>query len=209
MEVQPLLAAGHAHLPDLPPQRPRDPFRWACRRCPCVRTLGGQYVLLAGRDGRPLVTVGPHWSGTCFAQAAIFGGTYAFLSGTAIGSTLLTTAISYFFMLLTTALLWLTAATDPGIVTQSNMPRPDAEAGGRQLRFCDVCKVWQPERAAHCYDCGVCVRRHDHHCIWMGKCIGSGNMKWFIYFNMSWVCYFIFLFGGLAALPRSPAVPQR
>ncbi|KAG8478131.1 hypothetical protein CXB51_027944 [Gossypium anomalum] len=41
--------------------------------------------------------------------------------------------------------------------------------------ICSYCNVEQPPRAKHCYDCDKCVLHFDHHCVWLGTCIGQGN----------------------------------
>jgi hypothetical protein len=33
----------------------------------------------------------------------------------------------------------------------------------------------QPPRTRHCHDCDKCVLQFDHHCIWLGTCIGKKN----------------------------------
>ncbi|KAG8512807.1 putative palmitoyltransferase ZDHHC12, partial [Galemys pyrenaicus] len=43
------------------------------------------------------------------------------------------------------------------------------------LRRCRYCLVLQPLRARHCRECRRCVRRYDHHCPWMGNCVGERN----------------------------------
>ncbi|XP_027360768.1 protein S-acyltransferase 10 isoform X2 [Abrus precatorius] len=40
---------------------------------------------------------------------------------------------------------------------------------------CTYCNVEQPPRAKHCHDCDKCVLQFDHHCVWLGNCIGQGN----------------------------------
>lgn len=34
----------------------------------------------------------------------------------------------------------------------------------------------------HCADCGLDVRRHDHHCVWLAACVGAGNHGRFLLF---------------------------
>jgi len=52
----------------------------------------------------------------------------------------------------------------------------------KKRRVCDVCKIQQPLRSKHCKDCGRCVRMHDHHCPWIGTCVGEGNHCYFLIF---------------------------
>ncbi|KAK9678886.1 hypothetical protein RND81_11G238800 [Saponaria officinalis] len=40
---------------------------------------------------------------------------------------------------------------------------------------CTSCNVLQPPRAKHCHDCDKCVLQFDHHCVWLGTCIGQAN----------------------------------
>lgn len=46
---------------------------------------------------------------------------------------------------------------------------------GVRLRFCDYCRMYQPLRTKHCTSCERCIRTHDHHCPWLGVCIGEYN----------------------------------
>ncbi|OVA16027.1 zinc finger protein [Macleaya cordata] len=49
---------------------------------------------------------------------------------------------------------------------------------------CTYCSVVQPPRAKHCHDCDKCVLQFDHHCVWLGTCIGQGNhcrFWWYIF----------------------------
>mgnify|MGYP003366702098 CR=1 FL=1 len=50
------------------------------------------------------------------------------------------------------------------------------------IKFCESCFIWRPIRATHCSRCGVCVALMDHHCPWLGNCVGQRNYWYFISF---------------------------
>lgn len=54
-----------------------------------------------------------------------------------------------------------------------------------KLVSCYTCNIVRPPRTNHCKECDNCTERFDHHCIWVGTCIGKRNYKYFLYFLIS------------------------
>ena len=50
------------------------------------------------------------------------------------------------------------------------------------IQYCIKCKIFKPVRAKHCKICQKCIYRFDHHCQWIGNCVGKNNHKHFIQF---------------------------
>lgn len=44
-----------------------------------------------------------------------------------------------------------------------------------KLRYCATCNIYRPQRSIHCHTCYNCVVGFDHHCRWLGTCIGQRN----------------------------------
>ena len=37
---------------------------------------------------------------------------------------------------------------------------------GKEMRLCQKCGTYKPERCHHCSDCNRCTLKMDHHCPW-------------------------------------------
>ncbi|KAL8489169.1 hypothetical protein ACS0TY_025169 [Phlomoides rotata] len=130
-------------------------------------------------------------------------------------------------------LLFMTAASDPGIVPRNSRPidadgadsvvsldwtqygtpsfklprTRDVFVNGHTIRvkYCDTCMLYRPPRASHCSICNNCVQRFDHHCPWVGQCIGVRNYRTFYMFvsTSTVLCIYVFTF-SLLNLTKEP-----
>lgn len=50
----------------------------------------------------------------------------------------------------------------------------------KKLTFCETCNVLRPPGTSHCSRCNACILNFDHHCPWLGTCIGAKNHSYFV-----------------------------
>ena len=162
--------------------------------------VGNMLVLSRGcYDKHRFCIMGPHWFGpvSCFALlsfATLYFGHKAY-ANIGIGSFIICLAF-YTHGIIS---LMMVSCSDPGVVRPDGRGK-DGYAGvpsgsvsaGRGWRYCDICSVYQPPGAVHCPECNVCIRGYDHHCPWMGTCIGEGNWTAFCAFNATWLFYLFY-----------------
>uniref|UniRef100_A0AAQ4NWB9 Palmitoyltransferase n=1 Tax=Gasterosteus aculeatus aculeatus TaxID=481459 RepID=A0AAQ4NWB9_GASAC len=93
------------------------------------------------------------------------------------------------------------AFSDPGIIKASEEQKKKtivelAETGSLDLSiFCSTCLIRKPIRSKHCAVCNRCIAKFDHHCPWVGNCVGSGNHRYFmgyLFFLLCMICWMIY-----------------
>ncbi|CAF3444367.1 unnamed protein product [Rotaria sp. Silwood1] len=141
-------------------------------------------------------------------------------------------AIIFLFVII---FIFRTACSDPGILPRgtsdevlyheranlSNSPQNVALPGRTldvrmesghviQLKFCSTCKIFRPPRVSHCSLCDSCIANFDHHCPWVGNCVGLRNYRYFylFLFSLSILCVYIFAFNITNIVLRAQDKPS-
>ena len=109
-----------------------------------------------------------------------------------IGFPIVVTTILYIIEVASTIL---GGCSDPGIIPRqradyfynTNRPILKYVINGHllTLNYCNSCSAYRPPRTSHCSLCDNCVQRFDHHCLWLGTCIGKRNYRYFYFLTES------------------------
>lgn len=168
-----------------------------------------------------VIYIGPHWYCSAIMLSFIVGVGYCFTVNS------LSTA-QLFNGVAVTVLSTLTflrcALSNPGIVDTRKAKTADETGSAVEQgrvgtdalrpaliagRKCNKCNVVPPPGSSHCDFCQVCVEGHDHHCPWMGKCIGKNNLYPFYIFICTSMGSLAYVFAStlLNAGPRAAGNP--
>ncbi|XP_027171939.1 protein S-acyltransferase 8-like [Coffea eugenioides] len=122
-----------------------------------------------------------------------------------ITSSILTTIVRLPSMQVLVSLVFV-STIDPGIIPRNNLGTIDAGKRRRRsrvvvingievkLKYCNICNIYRPPRTCHCATCSNCIQQFDHHCTWIGHCVGLRNYRLHVTFLLTGLLLFAFMF---------------
>ena len=115
-----------------------------------------------------------YWLGHVLAFIACFRASNSMTTDIANGKYV--SAVLLVLLFAVGAAFWFASAcTDPGYLSVENVPLHLDDSHFT----CRHCNIRLPLRASHCKVCKKCVRRKDHHCPFIGTCVGQKNYFYF------------------------------
>ena len=136
----------------------------------------------------PKMSIGPHWFMTFFLNLLIISLGYI-LYIFVIKMLNIWFSFGYLFLfIIIIFLLDRTAILNPEIVMNKNIDKDN-------YLYCDRCKIYYNpnDKVQHCSLCKVCIKNLDHHCVWVGKCVGKNNIKSFFEMIIAVALFYIYI----------------
>ena len=151
------------------------------------------------RDFFPKMSIGPHWFMTLFLNLLILSLGYV-LYIFVIRILSIWFSFGYFlFLIILVIFLDRTALLNPEIVLNKNIDKDN-------YIYCDRCKIYYNpnDKVQHCSLCKVCIKNLDHHCVWVGKCVGKNNIKSFVGMIIAVALFYIYMIACVVIYTLKP-----
>ena len=154
------------------------------------KRVGNCILFFFGSYKRPIITIGPHYYlyflFTIVSYIAVICPFYYF--GNFLLQQYITLSIFSFVIFRVSYVC--TVLINPGIPDEVNENEimPDI-----MHTYCNKCLKWynKCKGTFHCNLCDICIEEYDHHCPYIGKCVGKGNIAYFKVFCMFFIMFVI------------------
>ena len=150
------------------------------------------YIIIVNKNGVPIITVGPNWLLFSIFTLFITGGFLCLFIGyyryIPLYLFILGISIYLIFIFVYTKLF----IANPGFAENIKEKKED-----EIYLYCSSCDIYvtKKSKTVHCSKCGMCIEEFNHHCDWIGKCIGKNNLYEF-YFMIIWIFVIIMYYTG-------------
>ena len=157
----------------------------------------GNYKMFYKKQNIYKIAIGPHWYISIIGLLSLTGISFAPILKIYkyLSYPLLT--IYIILLLCVISFYLLTILKNPGVVPRIFWNKDTIDEIEKNERYdCLACKRVVDEdcgNIGHCWECDICIKGLDHHCIWMGKCVGKGNLKFFYAFVISVPVFFAYM----------------
>ena len=151
--------------------------------------IGNTYAFGINKNNNPIFVIGPHWY-----LFVLMNGIIIMLS-TFIHKTIMQkysnnlTFIGYIFIVcIIIAFYYTTFLINPGLILKKQRDELNQN-------YCSNCRIYynSNSKVSHCRFCNVCIEGFDHHCVWVGKCIGKNNLKTFYGLLFSVLFFYVYI----------------
>ena len=137
--------------------------------------IGNTKGLFLTKNGYPRCIIGPHWY-FYFIMLTIISLLVSFLYGKFLALVLNfpMKILFYFLLAVIVGIYSVNVLINPGLAM--NQVRNELDE-----QYCTICQTYikKNSNTFHCNFCNVCIEGFDHHCVWIGKCVGNKNKIWF------------------------------
>ena len=156
------------------------------------KKIRNTYIISEDAEGNPILTIGPDWIYSSLLSIIIticftflFFKYNNFMPFYLIYSGIIIYAI---FIFVHTKLF----ISNPGYPKKIDINLVKKKK--KNYTYCSICNSWFYKNYGikHCEICEMCIEKYDHHCIWIGKCIGKENFFLFFFFMVWIVMVFVY-----------------
>lgn len=157
-----------------------------------MHKIGNTYAFGFNEYSQPKYIIGPHWYLYLLMNILIIGlGTFIYIE---FLNRVFNQFLGVLFVLSIIFLLgvyFYNFIINPGILYKQLNQKDNGD-------FCQICESYIPpgSNTVHCKFCNVCVTGFDHHCAWIGKCVGKNNLFSFYFLLGSVSVVYAVIFGA-------------